>query len=61
MRKYDCPACGRFLFASDAPPGYKVRMPKCPTCKQKGVDNSPLLTTGNDARPGPSSSTSGAA
>lgn len=46
MQHYHCPHCGRFLVASDAPPGYKLRPPKCGSCKQTS-----LLNTGRDAVP----------
>lgn len=48
MKDYYCPNCGRFLLSSDAPPGYKVRLPRCQGCTQR-----PLLTTGRDARDAP--------
>lgn len=46
MRDYHCPKCGRFLLASDSPPGYKIRLPRCQGCTTR-----PLLTTGRDAAP----------
>ncbi len=49
MKQYHCPTCGRFLFETDAPPGYRVRVPKCAQCKQ-----GQMLRTGQDTTPRPS-------
>lgn len=37
MQDFHCPTCGRWLAASDAPPGYKVRVPPCRECKSATV------------------------
>jgi DNA-directed RNA polymerase subunit RPC12/RpoP len=48
MREYHCPNCGRFLLASDAPAGYRVRLPRCQGCGERP----PLLRFEQDASPG---------
>jgi len=47
MRDYHCPRCGRFLLATDAADGAKIRLPRCPGCPER-----PLLTCGRDATAG---------
>lgn len=36
MRPLHCPNCGRFRGETDAPPGYRIRVPPC-VCKTATV------------------------
>lgn len=38
--QYRCPYCRRYLLASDSPPGFRIKLPRCGGCG-RGV----VLTT----------------
>jgi predicted RNA-binding Zn-ribbon protein involved in translation (DUF1610 family) len=37
VKSYHCPNCGRFLVATDAPPGHAVRVPPCRRCGEQRI------------------------